>query len=293
MKRVLICLLVLALLGCSAMAEVDVRIGTKLRVVNCDAYITLREEPNTKAAALDRIPLGCEAVSLIDRQNGFVRVAWKGQMGWALEKYLKSIDESGSAVELTKAQRYNLNLFLSNFTEADFCRWEGGYSYDAVDPAQLTNFALEHCWFNRQNRVEWGEYFNDNNVRLSEDQIAPVVEKYFGLKIKPSHELRYTDYKKGYYYRQETGGHVSMGFACLDRAEKLEGRRYRVWFSVYGMGESWDNDACYYTPSQAMKAYPIEGVNPVGCAVVDVGGSGLGDRSDWTLERYAVYYDMW
>ena len=113
MKRVLICLLVLALVGCSALAEVDVRIGTKLRVVNCDEYVTLRAEPDTKAAALDRIPLGCEAVSLIDQRNGFVRVAWKGQMGWVLEKYLKSIDESGTAIDLTEAHGSECSVLLT------------------------------------------------------------------------------------------------------------------------------------------------------------------------------------
>ncbi len=296
MKRVLFCTLalLLALGGLTALAETDAGIGSKLRVVNCEEYITLREEPDTSAAALARIPLKGEAVSLGDRSNGFVRVGWKGQSGWALEKYLRDVEESGTAVSLTSQQRYNLNLFLSNFTEVGFCRREGAYSDAWADPVQLTDFAVDHCWFNRQNRLEWGEYFNYNNVRLPEEQIAPIVKKYFGLSIKPSHEQPYTDYKNGYYYWQETGGHISDGFACLSGAEKLGGGRYCVWFGVYAGGEQWDNDACYYTQEQAWAAYPgYGGMVPFGCAVVDTGSSGLNDRSGWKLVRYAVNYDVW
>ena len=187
MKRLFCCVLALLLCaaGMSALAETDAGIGSKLRVVNCEEYITLREEPDTSAAALARIPLKGEAVSLGDRSNGFVRVGWKGQSGWALEKYLRDVEESGTAVSLTSQQRYNLNLFLSNFTEVGFCRREGAYSDAWADPVQLTDFAVDHCWFNRQNRLEWGEYFNYNNVRLPEEQIAPIVKKYFGTVVPP------------------------------------------------------------------------------------------------------------
>ena len=296
MKRLLVCLLILALAGASALAETDIQIGTWLRVVNCQEYITLREEPDTKATALDRIPLGAEAISLDGRENGFVRVTWNGQKGWALERYLKSDSEYGAPVEPTRDQRYNLNLFLSNFTEAGFCWNEGGYDESSANAAQLTEFALEHCWFNRQDALDWGDYFDYNNVRLSEDQISPVIRKYFGLSMKASHKLTYTDYRDGWYYWQETGGHTSGGFACARVVERLDGRRYRVWFGIYGAGESWDNDACYYTPEQALRAYTrYDGSDrvPFGCAVIDTGDSGLNDRSDWTMERYAVNYDVW
>ena len=290
MKKLLACVLALALMcAAEAMAE----IGAQLIVVNCNEYITLREEPSTKAAALDRIPLRSEAVSLGDRVNGFVRVAWKGQKGWALERYLQAVSESGAPVELTREQRYNLNLFISNFTETGFCQTEGGYSDDWPDPVQLTDFAVEHCWFNRKNRLEWGDYFNYNNTRLPEEQIAPVVKKYFGLSIKASHNPLYMDYRDGWYYWQETGGHISAGFASLGSVEKLDGHRYRVWFGIYGGGENWNNDVCYYTPAQASAAYPVNGVRPFGCAVIHTGQSGLNDRSGWTMTRYAVNCDTW
>ena len=131
-------------------------------------------------------------------------------------------------------------------------------------PALLTRFAIDHCWFNRQNRLEWGEYFNYNNVRLPKSQIAPIVKKYFDLDISPSHDPPYMDYKNGYYYWQETGGHTNDGFACLDRVEALGWNRYSVWFNIYGMGEAWTNDMCYYTQAQARSIYPVASALCVG-----------------------------
>jgi len=290
MKKWIVCLLAILLCGASALAEAA--IGTQLKVVNCNEYITLREEPDTTAAELARMPLNQTAIALGVEENGFVRVGYQGQAGWALAKYLSGELEFASRVEVTDAQRYNLNLFLSNFTEADFCRWEGAYVDSWKNTAQLTDFALEHCWFNRQDRLEWGEYFNGNNVRCPESQVAPIVEKYFGRTISPSHTVDYIDYKNGYYYWEETGGHTSGGFACLDQVELLGEGRYRVGFHIYAGAENWTNDACRYTPSQAQSAYPsYDGWYREGFAVIDVGRGSLDDRSTWALTRYAVNYD--
>ena len=209
----------------------------------------------------------------------------------AAAEYLRlKEDYSGTRVDLSDGERYNINLFLSNFTETGFCR---NCCFDAsyVDEAALTRFAIEHCWFNRQKQLEWGEYFNYNNVRLSRDQIAPVVKKYFGLDIKPSKSVDYIDYKDGWYYWEETGGHTDEGFACLTLVEKLDKRRYSVWFEIYGMGENWDNDVCYYTTAEALRDYRPYGDSPLGHAVIRVGSGGLKDRSGWALERYTMRFE--
>lgn len=291
MKR-WICLMLALIALCSSGALADAGIGCRLAVYNCNEYITLRDEPSTSAEALDRIPLGAGVDYIGRAENGFYEVAYRGQTGYALSKYLYIVDDyAGAGVSLSAKQRYNVNLFLSNFTEQGFLWRAGCYDERWIDAATLTEFAVDHCWFNRQNRLEWGDYFNYNNVRLPESQIAPIVEKYFGVGIEPSKALRHIDYRDGYYYWEETGGHLSDGFACLTRVEKLDGRRYSVWFECYGMGEGWDNDVCYYTPTEAARAYPGYGATPEGHAVIDVGSSGLDDRSDWHIERYTINYD--
>ena len=290
MKKIMALIAVLALL-CATPALAD--IGDRLRVVNCNEYITLREEPSTSAASLAHIPLGASVDELYWAGNGFVCVSYRGKTGYALSEYLSTTSTyRGSDVSMTSGQRYNINLFLSNFTETGFLWRSGCYDESYTDAGQLTRFAIDHCWFNRQNRLEWGVYFNGNNVRLPEDQIAPIVKKYFGVNISPSHEPPYMDYKKGYYYWQETGGHTNDGFACLYNVESLGGGRYCVWFDVYGMGENWDNDVCYYDEYQAESAYqPYGSYAPYGRAIIDVGSSGLNDRSDWSLVRFAINRD--
>lgn len=290
MKKLLICLLTLALLS-APVALAD--IGTRLRVTDCDEYITLREAPSTSAPALARMPLGARVDELYGAENGFTRVCYRGKTGYALSKYLTEVDNyEGRTVDPTDQQRYNINLFLSNFTEAGFMWRAGCYDEGFEDAAALTDFAIDHCWFNRPDSLEWGEYFNDNNVRLAEDQIAPIVKKYFGLsRFTPDHSPEYIDYRKGYYYWLETGGHTKDGFACLHNVEKLGGGRYAVRFYIFGMGESWSNDVCNYMTWEAEEAYPPYGFMPFGRAVIDVGSGDLNDRSDWRLVRYAVTYE--
>ena len=287
MKKLITLILILSLLGSTALAE----LGNRLKVVKCEEYVTLREEPSTSAAALARVPLGKAVDDVGDRHGDFTHVSYKGREGYVLTKYLRlKEDYSGTRVDLSDGERYNINLFLSNFTETGFCR---NCCFDAsyVDEAALTRFAIEHCWFNRQKQLEWGEYFNYNNVRLSRDQIAPVVKKYFGLDIKPSKSVDYIDYKDGWYYWEETGGHTDEGFACLTLVEKLDKRRYSVWFEIYGMGENWDNDVCYYTTAEALRDYRPYGDSPLGHAVIRVGSGGLKDRSGWALERYTMRFE--
>lgn len=290
MKKLLACALAMLVL-CAATALGE--IGDRLSVVNCNEFITLREEPNTSAAALARMPLGAGVDEVGWSENGFVKVCYRGQTGYALSRYL-SVGQSyrGSEVDLSQDERYSINLFLSNFTEVGFVWPSGCYDKRWVDRALLTRFAIDHCWFNRQNRLEWGEYFDYNNVRLPKSQIAPIVKKYFDLDIEPSDHPQYMDYSAGYYYWQETGGHTNDGFACLDRVEALGGNRYSVWFNIYGMGEGWSSDVCYYTQAQARRIYPVAGLESTGRAVIRTGSAGLSDRSGWSLERFTVDRDF-
>ena len=290
MKKLIVCLLALAmLLGTTALAD---DMGDILRVVNCKEYITLREAPDTHAGALDRIPLR-EEVDMIGRaSNGFTLVAYEGQVGYALSEYLKTVESyEGERYDPDADECYNINLFLSNFTEQGFLWRSGCYDSSRRDTALLTDFAIDHCWFNRTNQLEWadGEYFDGYNVRLPESQIAPIVKKYFGVSIKPSHSVPYVGYRDGYYYWEETGGHTNDGFACLTYVERLDRTRYSVWFNIYGMGEDWDNEVCHYSSQEAENAYPTYGgARRCGRAIIDTGSSGLDDRDDWTLERITI-----
>lgn len=61
---------------------------TTLEVVNCNEYITLRSVPLTSGEEFARIPLGASVTYICTAENGFYCVEYKGQRGFALQKYL-------------------------------------------------------------------------------------------------------------------------------------------------------------------------------------------------------------
>ena len=274
----------LMLMGASALAWQSPT-GWVMEVTNCESWVSLREEPSTGAARLAKVPLHARVNAIQYAENGFVYVEYRGQAGYILDQYLQvMVNYTGGAVALTDAQRYNVNLFLSNFSEAGFA-W-GTWCYDSAAPrdADLIRFGINHVWFNQQHHLSWGEY-GANNVRLAREYVGKSIDKYLGVQPGNWYGSDY-DYDGAYYYWEETGGHTSDGFACLDDIFDLGGGRYSVRFSMYGAGEMWSNDACHLSPSQAQGAYGT----PVawGHAVINTHGGGLNDRSAWKLERWTM-----
>lgn len=285
MRKWFCALLVLAALALGGVALADALVGDEVEVVRCEEFITLREEPSTSAAALARMPLGSKAAVIRDDGGDFLFVSYGHQAGYALRRYLAPAEGfAGREVSPTRQERYNVNLFLSNFTEADFT-W-GTWHFDAADclPRELVDFAIDHIWFNQQDKLEWGEWGEDN-VRLSENYIPEVTRRYFGLTPRNLGDTR-MDYRNGYYYWQETGGHTSSGFACLTDLRDLGGGVYSARFYVLGSGEDWDNDVCYDTLAANEARYAI---TRWGHALIDTGAGGnLSDHSAWKLTRYTL-----
>jgi len=177
--------------------------------------------------------------------------------------------------------RYNINLFLSNFSETGMTF----YSAERHTDAQLVDFAIFHTWFNRQDRIERGQWGEDN-CRMSDQYVTEITDRYFGVvpdSLIPSH-IRC---RNGYYYWQTTGGYMGMGVAILSHVEDLGGGRYGVYFGCYGEGAFWAADDCSLRPEQAAKKFADSPVHP-GYAVINTWGGTLEDRSTWTLEQYDV-----
>ena len=290
MKKGLCIVLVAALLlatGTALAATKAPRIGSFLEVVNCKRSISLRWEPDTKSEAIDQLPLGTWVVSLGQAQNGFILVGSEYGKGWALARYLQPVDAVWNGADLTNRltdrQRYNVNLFLSNFTEVSFA-WQTG-TFVLGDDRQMVDFAIDHIWFNQKDKLEWvdrGEY----NVRLKESWILPVIRKYFDVQLG-SMDATWIDRKDGYYWWTETGGHTPDGFAQVTQLVDLGDGYYQVYFESYGAGMDWTNDACGYTLAQARAAYPDpwRDYHPNGYA--EIYAPDLSDRSTFTMLRYA------
>lgn len=286
MKRwisgICVILAVAVLMAGSALA--DVAVGTYMRVANCNEFITLREEPSTKSAAITRIPLGDGVTYLRNEGGRFAYVNYQGQAGYVLQEYLEAEETPyGTSAGLSDEAYYNINLFLSNFTESSLAYMtQGAFSlFDASDPI-LVGFAIDHIWFNQQDKIETGDYFNGNNTRLADKYVNPVLQKYFGVTVENLEPI-YMDYADGYYYWCETGGHMNSGFATLTACYDLGGDCYLVYFEVHGMGEGWNNDVCGMRQDEVHALYPdyVE----MGCAYIQA--SDLNDRSTFTLQSYA------
>lgn len=62
-----------------------------LKVVNCNESITLRMEPSTSAEEIRQIPLGATVSYIETAENGFYKVTYLGDTGYALASYLEFI----------------------------------------------------------------------------------------------------------------------------------------------------------------------------------------------------------
>ena len=98
MKRILICLLALALLCAPALAEYRI-------VVNCQEWVSLREAPDTASARLRKVPLGAYVDALED-VGDFALCEYDGATGYILNEYLEP-EEIGGAVSSETLLEWN------------------------------------------------------------------------------------------------------------------------------------------------------------------------------------------
>ena len=98
MKRILCVLLALLLMAASAFATEEEwtfeNSFYRWTVVNCEEWISLREEPSVSAKVLKQVPLGAEVIWHDGAGNGFVVIEYEGVTGYALHGYLQGYLEA-------------------------------------------------------------------------------------------------------------------------------------------------------------------------------------------------------
>lgn len=90
--------------------------GDLLVVTNCKEWVSLRKTASTKAERLARIPLGKSVYYLSEAGNGFCHVAYDGQYGYVLAKYLTY---DGNSVRYVTGCEEWISLRESASTKAD------------------------------------------------------------------------------------------------------------------------------------------------------------------------------
>lgn len=117
MKRSLLLLISIAILtlgivaSSAEMAE-DTFLGT-MRVINCEEWVSLRAEPDTKSERLAEIPLGTNIENCYRYNSEFVSCEYDGCYGYVLTKYLQQASSFGTGMTVNEAVKMTETEILS------------------------------------------------------------------------------------------------------------------------------------------------------------------------------------
>ena len=293
------------LMTCQLVYAESFRTGSHVEVVNCQEFVTLREKPSLKSKVLEKIGLGSYAAYIKDAESGFAYVDYDGTQGFVLKEYLHTVEDfsTGDLINVSEEERYSINLFLSNFTEQAFVDDVSFFDVDVNPDRSMNDFAFYFIRFNRPELIEiknennsTGIDWRDCNIRISDEAVADVTERFFGKKPENLWDTR-VEHRDGYFYRDvmTLSPPWNGGFACLYDVERFNDEYISVWFKIYAKRVDWDtiniwwtNDDCSLTLEQAEQKYGNEADNGTGFALIHTGNTDdLTDRSNWTLQRYA------
>ena len=184
---------------------------------------------------------------------------------------------ASGVINLNDAERYSMNLFLSNFTEI------GSDIAFYSDDASLVDFAHDHLWFNDYESFEYGEYPNGNNSRVSDDQIQSIIDRYFDAAPQVDLSQSRFDYDGEYYYHVETGGGANGGFALTLNVYSADDDRYYVSFLTFGTDDNWDNDSLNLNFADAEMQFGV----PAHGGHAWITASDLSDRSTYRMISFS------
>lgn len=151
---------------------------------------------------------------------------------------------SAAAIKLDAAKQKKLNVFFSNFSEANVDSFAQG---ELSDQAML-DFALSHVYINKFKSLKKSK--DGNSVIATSKQVDTATMKYFGQKIKKHKENSYTI--------PCADGEVFY-FSQLDSLEDLGKKTFKATGTVYSTGSGGTPDV-HGTPAEWEKAEEDVGV---------------------------------
>lgn len=152
----------------------------------------------------------------------------------AMQTTVMQTTESVRSINLTADLQYNLNLFISNFTEANL----ESFDYKPAD-SELIKFAISYNTINERQRIETGEWtINGNyyNRRVSDDYVFESISDHFVCPIGNIIDYSQYVYYDGYFYLVFTGASVTGPMGVVTSVEELGNNRYRMYFNIYNNG---------------------------------------------------------
>lgn len=191
-------------------------------------------------------------------------------------------------LKLNADLQYDVNIFLSNFSEADI----ENFSTRPSDKEML-NYAVTYNLLNKNYEFENCDVeFNNGsygNLRIHKDKVLKTVKKYFGYQLDDSACYSSYNYYDNYFYTEFTGGSLYSGFCIVSSLEKLKNNRYRATFDVYIDGS--DGSDYYGCSTKEIEKYDKNAelyLKKIRTGYAIIEADNIYDRSTYTL---SAYYD--
>ncbi len=162
--------------------------------------------------------------------------------------------QSGVSLEtMTAAEKREVNLFLSNFSEVSYG------IYVTEETANKLHFAFMHNVINNKN---FKKYFSNSEYRISADLVDKTLNRFFGHSIERAEpagsEWRY---ENGYFYTAAADGESVSYFTVAKSLTDNHNGTYTVQFDVFSAPGPHDPiDSSWYSLSHAQAISRFERV---------------------------------
>lgn len=151
---------------------------------------------------------------------------------------------------LNPEQIKDLNVFLSNFSEAHF----NSYDCDYVDYDKMISFAFIHNLINNNSMIKW----SGSNMGISADQVSTTLNRYFGIDV-PRQSTSIWWYDGSSYWKGGASGEGYATFSLSNSLYDFKDGTYGVGFNSYYVGYGndiiSDNKYYWYSDSDAYNDY--------------------------------------
>ena len=224
-------------------------------------------------------------------QQSFITTTATTAATTAAQRYTQPAEEVYPiSLRLTSELQHTMNLFLSNFSEANMKSFE---TFPGAEEA--LDFALSFNFINKKENFELLNSpvtFNGRsyNYRIKEDTIKNTVYNYFHVtQVLPSFGHNLINYKDGYFYYQFTGGMIMDDVTIVTAVRQIDRYSYEVDFRLY---DAASNNRNMYTMDDSqvqseMQSKPFIRYTGSGTAVIS--SEDIYKHNACRLESYRLY----
>lgn len=171
----------------------------------------------------------------VDFQNNNIIIDTTSE--YAGEKLISNINLLDS---YNNEQYHDLNVFLSNFSEALF----GFESYDSNSPnyGDLLNFAYWHNNINKKDNTGLINNFGNMEMYVTEEAVDSTIDKYFGINV-PHQSFGSFTYRDGLFCMPAASGEGNCYVSVAKSMSEVGDGTYVVSFGAFVYKNEYDMSA--------------------------------------------------